>query len=225
MTLSVEVGFLADLRENDQASYEERFQQFAAVNQALQAAGLSLHHEPTDLNGRQPWWCAIGAHANLHTLRNLAAYLWINQQLPEPDLAEDAFERAMSTCWKRDADPRSQFAAPHLLFHYDDSGFYLPIAFEQVLRPVHSLFEMTGGWIGSSQMLLQECRAVGTALEVPLDDALIWEGQAEWWDAPESPPGCPALWEHYPEEARVCWLLHNACLVSIRTNCAICFLG
>ena len=76
--------------------------------------------------------------------------------------------------------------------------------------------------IGSAHALLKECQAIATVLELPLDDSLIWEGEAEWYPSDEV-DNKPVVWQRYPEEARVCWLLHNASLVSIKYGCAICF--
>lgn len=224
MGLGLEVGLLADVRESDREGYEERLQQFVVVNQALRAAGLPEHHEPEDLEGREPWWCAIGHYNTLHGLRRLAAHLWARGQLPEPDLPASLSDQVTDACHSGAVDAGNFWATPHLLLHSDCGGFYLPMPFGHVVEPDPQLFETAGGWIGSSQMLLKECYALADVLELPLDDGLIWEGQADWWgDEPKGPDTPEVLWERYFEEARVCKLLHNACLVSIRTGCAICF--
>ncbi len=178
MGLTIEIGLLADLRENDQEGYEERLQQFVVVNQALGSAGLPDHHEPVDLRGKQPWWCNIGGYGTIRYLRRLAAHLWARGGVHEPDLPENAFDPVVSACFNGEADRSSPLAAPHLLFHSDDAGFYLPAPFEQVIRPDDRLFETTGGWIGSSRALLKECCAIAEGLDLSLNDNLISAGEA-----------------------------------------------
>ncbi len=252
MGLGLGVGVLADLRANDADGYAERLEQFAAVNEALHAAGLPAHHEPYDLGGREPWFGSIGGYGALHDLRRIAAYLWGGYGLPEPDTERPyhdygalhhlrriaAHVRAghslpppnperpshdpiMDACYARSFSDASPYRAEHLIFHCDAEGLYLPLAFRAVIEPPEEL-SIVGGPLGSSYTLLEECQRIATVLALPLDRALVWEGEADW-TPPTASRGDSAPWRMYLTAARTCGLLYNACRVSIAMGCAITF--
>ncbi len=58
MGLSIKVGILAELLELGEQDALNHFEaQFAAVHVAIKAKKLPEHHEPTNLQGKQPLFC------------------------------------------------------------------------------------------------------------------------------------------------------------------------
>lgn len=222
MGLGAEVGILADLRENDEEGYEDLLQQFTAVNEALRAEGLPAHREPDDIGDENVWFCEIGSYETIHHLRRLAAYLWAGRGLPQPGAVTSESDAAlMGDCYAMLFDDNSPYRAAHLIFHSDAEGFYLPVPFRDVIYPEDDL-GIAGGMIGSSPMLMEECQHIAAVLELPLDDGLVWKGEADWVPPEDTAQG-NRVWAKYPSESRTCWLLHNACRVSIASGCAISF--
>ncbi len=213
MGLGLEVGILADLRDNDEEGYADMLEYFAAINAALQTAGLPPHHEPDDRGGTEPWYCSIGSYDTLHGLRRLAAHLWAGRGLPEPGSERAWGASIMQACYDRTFADSSPFRSEHLIFHSDYGGFYLPLRFHTVIEPAASL-GIEGGTLGSSYMLREECQRIAAVLDLPLDQGLVWEGEAEW-TPPQAANARSAVWQRYLPEARTCWLLSNACHVSI----------
>jgi len=145
MGLSLEVGILADLRENDEEGYQHFCNQFDALNTHLNTASLPLHTEPADC---EVWSCDMFGYSGLHYLRRIAAHLDSTGQLPQPgndNASEDPvlkqyFEhvigRKPSLAQRIFAkQPGFLRAFDHLIVHSDAEGFYLPIEFSDVLYP------------------------------------------------------------------------------------------
>jgi hypothetical protein len=221
MSLDLVVGIFADLDDEDEDTYTDYLTTFEAVNKALSAVGLPPHHEPQDLGGKEPWSCRIGSYAKLHYLRRIAAYLWAGHGLPEPGNEHNYRDPIVDAVLARSFREASPYRAAHLIYHSDADGFYLPLAFRDVIEPPEEL-EIDGGTLGSSYTLLDECQRIAAVLQLPLDHGLVWEGWAEW-TPPEDITPRGALWRSYRTESETCWLLANACRVSLAWGCAIKF--
>jgi hypothetical protein len=81
MGLSLEVGILADLRENDEEGYQYFRSQLDIVNKLLQLANAPLHTEPENCD---VWSGEMFGYSGLHYLRRVAAHLDSTGRLPEP---------------------------------------------------------------------------------------------------------------------------------------------
>ena len=68
-----------------------------------------------------------------------------------------------------ESNPGEMRRFDHLLFHSDCEGFYVPVKFSEVIFTDQEL-EIPGEMIGSSYMLLEECKASAQYLELPLDE-------------------------------------------------------
>ena len=223
MGLDLTVGMLPALAIDPEGieDYQHRFER---VNQALEAAGLPSHHEPTAAQGRIPWFCQMWGYSGLHYLRRFAAYLWAGEPMPAPATHQDVrdpmrdpiMDMAYSLCYPENRP----FAAPHLLFHSDSTGFYLPQDFEDVIYPARSL-EIPGDMIGSAAALQRECTRLARALEIPPDldpeDPRVWDAAANQ-GTPEA-----TMWQYYGMESFTCVRLLRACEIALESGCAIVF--
>jgi hypothetical protein len=167
MGLDLIVGILADSKGSDVEGYEYFKAQFEAVNNALQAEGLPTHHEPEDAKEPLPWSHQMWGYSGLHYLRRIAANLWIRNELAEPGDENAHEDPALRDCYEELADLSSASKFPHLIYHSDAEGFYLPIPFDDVIFPDEEL-DVAGGMIGSSHMLMDECSRLAQILELPL---------------------------------------------------------
>lgn len=219
MGLALEVGILADLHINDSEGFEYFVQQFAAVNEALRADNLPEHHEPLDV---QPWSCGMWGYGGLQYLRRVAAYLWAGRGLPSPGDDNAAADSVLQECYALMHPQDALSAYTHLLWHSDAEGFYLPLPFRDVLYPDESL-GIAGGMIGSAPMLLEECRRLAAALELPphLDPEskdVLKAAENQGRAAGRGP-----AWKRYGIESFTCLQLLRACAVSLETRAAVVF--
>jgi hypothetical protein len=222
--LAICVGMSTEVREDDPeyAGFFDR--QMEAVNGVLESFGLPEHREPAGLDDEQTFECEMPGHAGLHYLRRLAAHLALKGELPEPGDEESAGDPVLGDYHKIfDASfgqgKASGIPFQHLIIHSDTEGYYLPVEFEDVLIPDASL-EIAGGMIGSTQMLLRECRELAQALELPEDLSLEDEVM---WEALDNPGGGDTTWERYAVESYTCLGLIRACEASLETGAAIVF--
>jgi hypothetical protein len=229
MGLALEVGILADLRENDSEGYEHYLNQFNVLNKYLKRIGLPTHHEPDDW---EVWSCDLYGYSGLHYLRRIAAHIDLQGSLPLPgnnDWSKDVtlqnyykkFDSKDTSFFARlmPASSKFQFGFNHLILHSDAEGFYLPIEFEKVLFPDSEL-GIAGGMIGSTIKLLQECERLATTLEIPPN---IDEKPDELWEAADSQGESTLKWQKYGVESFTCVRLMTACKKSIETGAAIIF--
>ena len=220
MGLGLEVGILADLREEDEEGYEWKLKEFESINNLLRSRGLEPHNEPNDC---EIWSCSMWGYSGFHYLRRLAAYLDSTGTLPPPgddDIVEDPIiveylesveSEVPSHKFKREFD--------HLIVHSDCEGFYLPIDFEHVLAADPSM-EISGGVIGSTHRLLKECEHIASILNIP---SQLNSGSRELTEAAASQGAGDALWQRYGVESYSCVWLIQACKKSIETGAAIVF--
>jgi len=217
MGLNLFVGYL--IEEEDAERFASIQDQFARVNQALKAAGLPPHIEPLDARDGAPWDCQMYGYSGLHYLRRVAAHIAAGHGLPPPGddrAADDPVLRGFyAQFYNADRPKRFQ----HLIQHSDADGFYLPLAFHDVIFPDPAL-HVDGEAIGSVPMLLEECTQLAEVLALPLDldpeseavqDAADWQGKGE------------TTWQRYGVESFTCLALYRACQISLESGCAIVF--
>ena len=178
MGLAIEVGYLADMKEND-AEGEEHFRDdLNRLNRFLTSRGLPAHAEP---EACPVYSCEMYGYSGLHYLRRIAAHLDLRGALPTPgdqDASEDSvlleyFKLAerpqqgfLGRILRRLAKPRT---FDHLILHSDAEGYYLPLDFASVLFPPGDL-KIPGAMIGSSLRLREECLRLASALRVGSPD-------------------------------------------------------
>jgi hypothetical protein len=213
MGLALEVGILADLRQNDEEGYEYFCSQFQTINQYLQSVSLPLHREPEDC---AVWSCGMLGYSGLHYLRRIAAHLDLNGQLVSPGNHENT----------RDDPALNDYYSllgngsyDHLIQHSDAEGYYLPIALTEVLYTEQPL-GIAGGIIGSSVNLLRECEQLAAVLGIP---AALTENSSELRQAAMSQGEGSTLWQRYGVESYICVCLMQGCRAAIAANAALVF--
>jgi hypothetical protein len=229
MGLALEVGYLADLLQNDAEGAAWFRKILERLQPYLTSIGLSQHHEPEQCD---VFSCDMYGCSGLHYLRRIAAHLDLSGKLPPPgdkdaskdpvlqkyyQLGESKPSGFLKRLFQRPATQKRTF--DHLIFHSDAEGYYLPQDFPAVLFPPASI-EIPGGMIGSSIRLLDECTRLAKALGLSLD--LDPEAE-EVWNACESQGTCATQWQHYGIESFTCLRLHAAAQHSIKTGAAIVF--
>jgi hypothetical protein len=230
MGLTLVVGALAELLEQDAGGAPHLEAQFDAVNQALAAAGLPAHTEPRTLSADRRWSGDMYGYSGVHYLRRIAAHVAAGRSLPRPgdDGASDdpvlgayfalVDGRAPSLFGRMLGRPRPARAFDHLIVHSDAEGYYLPLEFRDVVIPDQDL-EIDGGMIGSSPMLLRECERLATALGIPPD---VVPESDELVEAAES-QGEGEGYLRYGQEVFACVQLREAARRSVETGAAIVF--
>lgn len=160
MSLAPVVGYLEMLSE-DEEGRAWFLEDVARINEVLAGAGLPAHVEPetlpaftlrVELDHLGTSW--------LHHLRRLQAHVlqdpdWKHQPCTDEDepWLDEAVDRELTV-----------FMRSHLILHADTEGYYVPIAFDDVL------YDAPGGeMLGSSQHLLAELRQLAPSLGITLD--------------------------------------------------------
>jgi hypothetical protein len=214
MGLTLRVGCPKHLDRKGRTRWLSRFKE---VNQALAAAGLPPHSEPTDLGGLEPLECEMVGYHGLHYLRRIAAHLWHTGTLPPPgDRDHLGDDPIIKKYYAETFDLEAPFQ--HLMYHSDAQGFYLPQRFNKwrLARPGDI-------WrIGSSSQLLSECEALSEVLAIPADDD---PELMEWLtDDPYQTQGkSDLMWQNYGYETYTCLQLLEACQLSTQTGAAVVF--
>lgn len=229
MGVELAVGLLADLlRQGRPAGGIE--EELAGLDRALAAEGLPPHREPTDCPSRR--WRLLDERS-LHYLRRAAVHLWAAGRLPSPGdedsladpLLEEYFERFedpdLEAFWDRAREGLDTPPFEHLMLHSDREGWYLPARFAEVLDPAPEI-GAPGELIGSAPVLLQECRVLARALELPegLDP-----GSDEVREAARSQGRGARRWQRYGIESMTCLQLAQAAAASVELGSALRIVG
>ena len=223
MGLALCVGVPSEIRESDPEYVAYFEQQVEAINGVLESFGLPAHREPFDLGDERTFECEMYGYSGLHYLRRVAAHLALGKDLPPPGDTEAAKDPVLHDYYKIfDASfaqgKSSEMPFQHLIVHSDAEGYYLPVEFEDVLIPDASL-EIAGGMIGSSQVLLRECRELAQALEIPEGLSVEELSDEELEGREES----ETKWERYGVETHTCLALIRACETSVAAGAAVVF--
>jgi hypothetical protein len=223
MGLSITVGILADLIENDSEGAEHVHSDFDIINEILGQHGLPAHEEPTSLPRLHDRSGMTGfPYSFLHYLRRFYAR-WIAQ-------TKQPFVRRLYAKWFAQSththppvgdgeDPASdhvlmRVASPthHLLWHSDCEGYYLRIDFPTAMED-----QRLGGGVVSTVRLLDELIVVAAPLGIALHDGQLNDADANAI-AEEDESGGPYWIE------RLVWLtLFKAARLSIEHRAAIHF--
>lgn len=164
MGLSISVGVLADLMENDEAGAGWLRQTLQAVNQVLAEQDLPTYVEPEQLPPIVSRSQFMGySYGCLHYLRRFYARAkhdakWIPMPVPDDQSPTDdaVLEREMYQMYS------------HLLCHSDSEGFYLPIDFNDIVIDVSGADRIPGGIVGSSYRLMAELVEIAPLLGIKL---------------------------------------------------------
>lgn len=228
MGLAVEVGYLADLIENDDEGADSFRDDLAVLNVFLKSMRLPTHQEPEQCEVLS---FGMYGYSGIHYLRRIAAHLDLRHVLPPPGGSESSKDEVLQqyyshadtheTCrfvrlFRRSSSGRT---FDHLLLHSDAEGYYLPQDFPEVLFPPKDL-KIPGGMIGSSMRLIDECKRLAQALQLPLD---IDPEADEVWQACETQGEGDTTWQRYGVESFICLRLYHACEYSLTTGAAIVF--
>jgi hypothetical protein len=173
MGLSVGVGVLADLLDQDPEGAEWFDRSLAAASELLAQKGLRPHVEPRSLElpaGR----ASVGSfpYSFIHYLRRAYAHrcadpLWLAAPLGEhDDPTDDPVLEAEGDMFRS-----------HLVCHSDSEGFYLPVDFDDVFFADEDA-GIPGGMVGSSFRLLDELVLVAPALGIRLDAGALSDAEA-----------------------------------------------
>lgn len=219
MSLSIEVGIVADLLVHDPEGAEHFQQEFATLSRYLTSSGLQPHIDPTDV---EVWSGEMYGYSGLHCLRRLAAHLHYTKKLPAPgneDSAEDPLLQRYYQEFNDSKGGQAFGAYDHLIVHGDAEGYYIPQDFEEVLIPGDS-YLVAGGMVGSSQRLRDECKQIAAALQLPLE---LDADDDRLFNAAESQGSGAAMWERYGRESHSCLCLYQAACHSLSKHAAVVF--
>ena len=225
---------LADLRANEEEeSFQDFVDEFAAINKVLRAAGLPEHREPVDLGEEDGISYDMIGYSGLHYLRRIAAHVWDGRGRPPPGSQESPRDPVMDRYYATIDRPQSKrrlglFRRPpqerpnfdHLMQHSDADGFYLPLRFQSVLFADPAL-EIAGEMIGSGPLLMEECTRLAALLELPLD---LDPESEEVWQAVDNQGQGLVPWKRYGIESFTCLRLYHACRVSVHLGAALVFM-
>lgn len=160
MSLTPVIGYL-DMVANDEDERAWFIEHIAAINRVLVTAGLPEHVEPATL----PSYTLrvevdhLGT-SWLHHLRLLQAHVlqdpsWTHKPCTDDDepWLDEAIDLELTV-----------YMRSHLILHADTQGYYVPIAFDDVLDGAPG-----GEMLGSSHHLLAELRQLAPYLGIALD--------------------------------------------------------
>lgn len=215
MGLNIEVGYLADMLQNDEEGAEWFRENTARLNAFLGRHGFKPHVEPERV---EVFSADMHGYSGIHYLRRVAAHLSLRGSLPEPGDSKASDDPVVQQYYQG-AREASAPRFDHLIFHSDAEGYYLPRDFPNVLT-ADDESEIAGGAVGSSQQLLKETEALGWALGLPLD---LDPEAPEVWDACESQGEGEVRWKRYGVESYVCLRLYHAAKHSIAHGALIVF--
>jgi len=238
--LTVVVGVLADLLEDDEEAAVWKQEEFEELNAVLEIRELPSHTEPEECD---VWSEDALGYYGLHALREVAALIWNGKPIPqnalltgeETEVAHELLNAALPylqgnqrKSWFKRVLLRKQDGTPppfmHLVTHSDAEGYYLPVDFPIPLLPERFLDSEESIWpLGSAQRLQDEIRIIKGHLEIPddlrLDDQVL-TGLLENQSFNARGP----LWQAQPIATHTVLLLEQACTQSIETGAAIAFI-
>lgn len=233
MGLSVTVGALADLLENNTEGVRGMRQEFEAVSEALASRKLPQFEEPTSVK----YWSVDGyGYSGLHALREVAALCWKNRPIPRDKVIDGhsfptetaLFEKALEhlkapNVWGRLFKRKQKLPFMHLIVHPDSAGYYIPVDFTVPIVPTIFREESKHIWpVGSVQQLQREVELLADTLAVP-DDLRSSDPRIHDCLDGKRAEDPAALWALQPIACYSILILREACEVSIECGAAIHF--
>jgi hypothetical protein len=240
MGLSITVGALADLLEEDPEGAVMLRSELEVVNFALRDSWVGEHVEPQSI---QVWSADGYGYSGLHALREVAGLVWLGQDIPCDEILDGQqghAEQALSDAYVQYLEPQQQIGwlgrilgrspqerrSPpftHLVMHSDAAGFYVPLDFPDPVMPLKMDGESDHIWpVGSVQRLQLELTELAQVLGLPdglkHDDEELEQCLEEQAPAKEGP-----LWKIQPIATHSLLLLREACAHSLTTGAAISF--
>lgn len=227
MGLSIEVGILADLNDNDQEGAQRFRKEIDTLNRFLASEGLASHVEPESC---EVFSCDMWGYSGLHYLRRVAAHLDLRKRLPPPGDDDSAKDPVLGQYFQMVDNSSAGFLTrlfgrqstrtfDHLIVHGDAEGLYLPVDLDRVLT-LSEDYPVAGGMVGSSVRLRDECARLALVLSLPLDIDLESD---ELLEAAESQGSGKQTWQRYGVESFTCLRLLHAARHSIKTGAAVVF--
>ena len=159
MGLSIEVGILADLNQNDQEGAQRCREEFATLNRFLASQGLAPHAEPESC---EVFSCDMWGYSGLHYLRRIAAHLDLQKRLPPPGDEDSAKDPVLTQYFQMVDKVSTGFLTrlfglqslrtfDHLIVHGDAEGFYLPVDLNRVLT-LSEDYPVAGGLVATADL-------------------------------------------------------------------------
>lgn len=212
MGLGIDVGYLADIMENDPEGVEWFQEEMAVINKALEENGIPPHVEPTKLPELKSRCELISyPYSFLHYLRRFYA-----RATNDPDWDPTPVRDGEDPSEDKIVDKQSNKFESHLLCHSDAEGYYLPIDFEDVI--VDDDEEICGGLACSSYRLMEELVSIAPKLGIELSDGKLSDTEAQKINE-ESTTEASSFWIE-----KIVWLsLFEAARLSLEYKTAIRF--
>lgn len=172
MGLSVTVGMLSDLMEEDPEGAEWMNETFQTINKLLKMHGLPAHVEPITSITEQSR-CAIDGfpYSFLHYLRRIYAYATLDPAWKPEVIADDANPAEDPV-----VEELTMRAQSHLLCHSDAEGFYLPIDFDEIIFDQDQT--LPGAMLGSTYRLMDELVMLAPYLGIQLNNGELADSEA-----------------------------------------------
>jgi hypothetical protein len=210
MGLSISIGTLADLGNNDPEGKSWLEEGLGAANRVLASAGYPAYTESrvappagrAALDGFPYSFLHYLRRANAH---HLADPQW--QATPLPEGTDPTADEVL--------EEEYDMFRSHLICHSDSEGYYVPVDFEDVLFDEEG-GDLPGGMLGSSQRLLAELIAVAPALGITLAGGELSDAEAALINARTADDGLS-------RELTVWIALYEAARLSVRHQTAIVF--
>ncbi len=172
MGLSVQVGALAGLLNDDPEGAAWLLDKFEKINRLLQENGLPQHQEPRTLLALDDRAAEQSyPYSFIHHLRRVAAH-----QIDDPAYVAEPVEEGEDPADDPLLEDEYAMMRSHLICHSDAEGFYLPVDFEDILFDDRD--EIPGGIVGSSLALLAELTDLAPALGISLDEGVLGDDEA-----------------------------------------------
>jgi hypothetical protein len=174
MGLSISVGMLADLIENDEAGANWLAATLRDINEVLAENDLPTYEEPEQIPPMVSRAPVTGCpYSFLHYLRRFYANVthdpkWIPTLTPDGESATD----------DPVLDQEMYMMSSHLLCHSDSDGFYLPIDFDDIVIDAAGGDRIPGGIVGSSYKLMRELIEIAPALGIKLRGGNLSDDEA-----------------------------------------------
>lgn len=214
MSLSIEIGCLAFQIENgDDDSVRSVRRDFENINSVLTESGLPCHNEPEQLPALINRARAKSfSYSVIHHLRRAYAYY-----LDDPDAEIEYMGEFDGPEDDIILDLEIDNMRSHLVSHSDREGYYVPVAFTQVLHDSTEEDRIVGFELGSSFKLREELLEIAPKIGINLANDQLSDRQAHAVNESVEKQ------EEFHNEKMAWILLWESCRLSIAHHTAIMF--